>query len=1045
AEEEIDRDRTVDLLVRAGYARVPVVEDPGTFAVRGGVLDIFPPLYRYPVRIELFGDLVDTMRSFDPQTQRTLRDLKELYIHPVRETVRTRGADPRARILAAADAARHPSAQTRRVIEAIDAGEEFVGIETLTPAFHARMAAVAEYLPAPDRSRWIAVDPEGIARAATDELEIAATRYDERIADHRLAFPPGDFYVDADAIRAQLSAPVRRIEVRPMEYADADLPGVRIAVDDHARLRAELDKARRQKADELMAPLVTALRQWRADGWRVAIACDSARRRDQLVGLLTEYGVTVDRRDDAAIDFDALEAGGPPALVAGQLSRGFALPADRIALVTDDDIFGERRRPSPEQRAAARRARDALTGGVSDFSELTPGDLLVHQLHGVGRYRGLAQLPIGGTPIDFVHIEYVGGTLYLPVYRLNEVQRYVGVEGHKPRMDKLGGQTWEKTRKKVSREVRALAEELLQLYAQRQALEGHAFGPRDAMFDEFEATFEFEETPDQQKAIDDVLADMEAPRPMDRLVCGDVGYGKTEVAVRAALKAVLGGKQVAVLAPTTVLVEQHFLSFGRRFAGWPVRLARLSRFTPRKQQTEVVRGLADGSIDVVIGTHRLLSADVRFKDLGLIVIDEEQRFGVAHKERLRKLKTLVDTLTLTATPIPRTLHMAMVGLREISIIATPPADRRSIRTFVARPDDGVLREGIRRELARGGQVFFVCHRIGEKRGTRQRSLAEWAAHLRQLVPEARIATAHGQMDADSLERVMVAFVDHQYDILVCTTIIENGIDIPRANTMFIDRADAFGLSQLYQLRGRIGRSNRRAFCYLLVPPADKLTADAKRRLAALQRFSELGAGFHIASHDLEIRGAGDLLGAKQSGMISQVGFDQYTAILDEAVAELRGEPIARPRDPELNVEVPGWIPDDYVPDTGQRLDLYKRLSTAEDEDEIAALLDEIADRYGALPNEVRRLGELMVVKGLARRLRAVSVDLSAARLSLALADDTPLPADRVAALVGARGSAWRLTPDMRLQRELRGPERDDPIGVARAALLDLVAYGTQSR
>ena len=1043
-DQDIDRDAVIDLLVRAGYARAPIVEDPGTFAVRGGVLDIFPPLYAYPARIELFGDAVETMRSFDPATQRTMRDVAELFLHPVRETVRTRGADPRARILEAADAAAHPSAQTRRILESVDAGEEFVGIETLTPAFHRAMAPVLDYLPA--GARWLILDPDAVRQAACDLDELAAARYRERIDDHRLAFEPREFYVAPDELDTALAALPRRVEARAVEVVGDGLPGLRLDVDSNQAIRGELERARRQQADELMRPLVDAIERWRGDGWRVAIAGDSGRRREQLIGLLADYGIHCERRFDAALDFAAIPAGAPPTIFGGRLSHGFSMPSQRIALLTEDDIFGERQRSTARQRAAARRAREALLGGVSDFGELEAGNLLVHELHGVGRYQGLAKLPIHGTPIDFLHLQYEGGALYLPVYRLNEVQRYVGVEGQMPRLDRLGGQTWEKTRKKVSRQVKALAEELLQLYAQRQALAGFAFPEGDAIYSEFEATFEFEETPDQQKAIDDVIHDMEKPRPMDRLVCGDVGYGKTEVALRAALKAVLGNKQVAVLAPTTVLVEQHFLNFSRRYAGWPVKVARLSRFQPRREQLDVIERLHNGTLDVVIGTHRLLSKDVRFKDLGLIVIDEEQRFGVTHKERLRKLKTLCDTLTLTATPIPRTLHMAMIGLREISIIATPPADRRSIRTFVSRTDSTVLREALRRELSRGGQVFFVCHRIGEKKSSRQRSMREWCEHLQALVPDARIAMGHGQMDAAELENVMIGFVDHQYDILVSTTIIENGLDIPRANTMFVDRADSFGLAQLYQLRGRIGRSSRRAFCYLLIPPAETLSVDAKRRLEALQRFSELGAGFNIASHDLEIRGAGDLLGAKQSGMISQVGFEQYTAILEEAVAELRGEPIDRPRDPELNVEVPGYIPDDYVPDTGQRLALYKRLATTRgDEDEVSLILDEIRDRYGPPPDEVRLLAELMVLKVYGRRLRAVSLDLTSARLSLALAEDTPLPAEAVTDLVAARHSPWRLTPDMRLQRDFRGREREQPVAAARDCLLELLGYATQSR
>ena len=1042
---EIDRDDTAATLLRAGYTRVPVVEDPGTFAVRGGVIDVFPPLYKYPARIELFGDEVDSIRMFDPQSQRTLRELDELTVHPVRETIPTTGGDPRTRILEVADLAAHPSAATRRVLEQISQGNEFVGIDTLAPAFHARMDPVWSYLP-PGAAHLI-VDPDAIARAITDELDIAAARYRDRVDDHRLAFPPDDHYVSAEDIATALAAAAHRVEVRGIEMYSEDggdaVQALRFSVDDNRGLRDALEHARRQHADELIRPLVDAIGRWRADGWRVGICVESATRTEQLAALLAEYGCPAARAQGERPRPEDIEPGGPPTLFRGSLSAGFALPADRIALVTDDEIFGERRRTSARQRDAAKRARAALLGGVGDFSQLGVGDYLVHTLHGVGLYKGLAKLPLKGTPIDFLHLEYVGGTLYLPVYRLNEVQRYVGAEGHKPRLDKLGGVTWDKARNQVSQHVRALAEELLQLYAQREALPGHAFPQPDAMFREFEATFEFEETPDQQRAIDQVMADMESTDPMDRLVCGDVGYGKTEVALRAILKAALGGKQAAMLAPTTVLVEQHFRTMTDRFSGWPINIAKLSRFQSRAKQVETIKGLADGSIDAVVATHRLLSKDVRFKDLGLLVVDEEQRFGVTHKERLKKLRTQVDVLTLTATPIPRTLHLAMTGLRDLSIIATPPADRRSIRTFISRDDDGVLREGIRRELARGGQIFFVAPRIGSGSKSRERSLGEWADHLARLVPEARVAVAHGQMNSDALERIMIAFVAGKHDILISTTIIENGLDIPRANTMFVTRADRFGLSQLYQLRGRIGRSKQRAFCYLLVPPPEKLTDDARRRLETLQRFTDLGAGFQIASHDLEIRGAGELLGAKQSGSIAAVGFDTYTSMLEEAVAELRGQAITHDADPELNVDVPGFIPDDYVPDTGQRLDLYKRLSGAADEDEVREMLDEINDRYGALPLEVVLLGDLMVLKTLVRPLRAQSLDLTSSQLTLALSMDTPLGPAKVVELVNKAGSRYRLTPDMRLAYTFAAdPGGESPIARARECLLELLACAT---
>ncbi len=1042
-EQELDRDQLIGLLQRAGYGRTPVVEDPGTFAVRGGVVDVFPALYRLPVRIDLFGDLVESIRFYDPRTQRTLRDLHELYLHPVRETVRTAGAQLRARVLAAADAADHPSTKTRVLLEQLEAGEDFFGVESLAPAFHARMAPFADYLP--DDAHWFVVDPDGVRRSVAAELEDARERFETRRADHRIALPPEDHYLSEDEYAAMLARAPAVVEARALELHGGDdpLPTVRFATLPNRELAAALARARAEKADELLRPLVAALHEARDDGERVALVCSSLAGVDRLRGLLAGYNVATTQAA-AAADLWKLPPGGPPAFLVGQLVEGFHDAEDALRVVAEEEIFGPRSHRRGAQTTDPKRSvARAFGGDGSDFSDLKPGDYVVHSINGVGLYKGLTKLPLRGTPVDFLHLEYEGGALYLPVYRLNEVSRFTGADGHKPKLDRLGGVTWEKTRRKVSAEVKKMAEELLQLYAQRQALPGHAFPEPDAVFREFEATFPFDETPDQLKAINEVLDDMQQPRPMDRLVCGDVGYGKTEVALRAALLAVLGGKQVAVLAPTTVLVEQHANNFAARFAGWPVKTAALSRFTSRADQIQIVKDLAEGRLDVVVGTHRLLSSDVRFKELGLLVIDEEQRFGVAHKEKLKKLRTQIDVITLSATPIPRSLNLALMGAREMSIIATPPADRLAIRTFVSRADDDIIKEGLKRELARGGQAFFVCHLIGETKASHargQRSLSEWAAHLQKLVPEVRVAVGHGQMDPEQLERVMVDFVDHKTDVLVCTTIIESGLDISRANTMFVDHAEHFGLAQLYQLRGRIGRSRERAYCYLMVPPLEALTGEAKARLATLQRFTELGAGFMIASHDLEIRGAGDLLGASQSGHIAAVGFDTYTRILEEAVAELKGQPIHAERDPELNVDLPGYIPDDYVPDTGQRLDLYKRLSGAGGEDDVNALLEEMKDRYGDPPDEVKLLGELMLVKAHGRKLGAVTIDLTADKLVLALdSGTTPLKPEKVLALINKRNSPYRLTPDMRLSRAFVDGEKADRVRAAKRTLLELIA------
>jgi transcription-repair coupling factor (superfamily II helicase) len=615
----------------------------------------------------------------------------------------------------------------------------------------------------------------------------------------------------------------------------------------------------------------------------------------------------------------------------------------------------------------------------------------------------------------------------VPVYRIGAVHRYLGGEAGEVKLDKLGRATWQEKRRRVSAEAKKIAEELMQLYAQRAALAGHAFPPPDAVFSAFEETFPFEETPDQAKAIETVLADMQNGVPMDRLICGDVGYGKTEVALRASLLAVLGGKQVAVLAPTTVLAEQHFVTFSDRFADFPVRVAVLSRFRNKTEQQKTVAALAEGKIDVVVGTHRVLSRDVRFRDLGLMVVDEEQRFGVGHKERLKELRTQVDVLTLTATPIPRTLQMAMGGLREISIIATPPADRLAIRTFVCRFDRPLLGDAIKRELDRGGQLFVVHNRVED--------IGELAKRIAEISPEGtRIAIGHGQMPEGELEKVMVDFVDGRYDVLVCTTIIESGLDIPRANTMIVNHADRFGLAQLYQLRGRIGRSRDRAFCYLVVPEETKMTPEAKQRLAVLQRFTELGAGFQVATHDLEIRGAGELLGERQHGAVAAVGFEAYARILEEAVAELKGEPIKPEHDPEINVDVPAFIPDDYVPDTGQRLEFYRRLAQARDEDDVRATLIELADRYGPLPDEATLLGEVMIDKTIVRAFGALAYELGPTRIVLSFPADAGLDPAKVTKLVSTRGSRFKLTPDMRLAYTFDDREKLDRMPAARKRL-----------
>jgi transcription-repair coupling factor (superfamily II helicase) len=1029
ARSTLDREALIKDLARAGYGRAQVVEDPGTFALRGAVIDVFPPVYKHPVRIELFGDEVESLRLYDAATQRTLRPIDKVELHPVRETVVTAGADTRSRLLAAADQAAYPSSKTRYLLEQIERGEDFFGSEALAPIFHDRLGSFFDYL-AP-QTRVVVEDPTAILEEARRSFSRVRESALHRRAEHRLALDAEEFLLDEEQARLALAA-WPRLEMRAVEITPSSAdqvpaaPRVRLTAEPNTSLRAELLHERGD--EDLGHALCERIRLWQAGGYCVCLVAPSRAHADRLAGVLQAFGLAPeaprDHSEGGAQHLLTRSAARPCLeILVGPLTRGFRLPDARLALVAEEEIFGAR---------AHRAAPAASAPGFGDLAEIAEGDLVVHDEQGVGRYRGLKKLTLRGVAHDFLHLEYDGGGLYVPVYRIGVVHRFLG--GTTVPLDKLGGFTWQEKRRRVSAEARKLAENLLQLYAQRQALPGHAFPPPDVIFREFEETFPFEETADQDKAIAAVLADMQGEAPMDRLVCGDVGYGKTEVALRASLLAALGGRQVAVLAPTTVLVEQHAVTFAERLRDFPVRVASLSRFRSKREQRDTIAALAAGKLDIVIGTHRLLSRDVHFRNLGLLIIDEEQRFGVTHKERLKEMRSQVDVLTLTATPIPRTLQMAMSGLREISIIATPPADRLAIRTFVCGYDPELLREAIAKELGRGGQVFFVHNRVED--------LPKWTREVCVLAPGARVGMAHGQMPEAKLERVMIDFVDGRYDILCCTTIIESGLDIPRANTMIVNHADHYGLAQLYQLRGRIGRAKERAFCYLVIASEGALSAQARQRLAVLQRFTELGAGFQVATHDLEIRGAGEILGDRQSGLLAAVGFDTYTHILEEAVAELRGQPIRGEFDPEIAVDVPAFLPDDYIPDTGQRLDFYRRLAQGRDQGEVRETLAELEDRYGPLPDEARLLGEVMTDKTLVRRTGARAYELTAGRMVLSAGVDAPLDPAKVMRLVQRKDSRWKLSPDMRLSYAFDDEEKRDHLAAARKRLQEVVACVT---
>jgi transcription-repair coupling factor (superfamily II helicase) len=1023
--DEIVRDELVARLVSAGYARTPLVEDPGTLAVRGALVDVWPPTSREPLRIELFGDLVMSIRAFDPDEQRTRgEDRGEAWLSPVREA--RLGPDElaraRERVQALCDEVDYPSSKTRALLAEVAAGRVLFSGEGFLPAY-TELGPLDDYLE-PDVV-VVLVDPPSLTRALRDELGRAVADHADKQGSPRFSLER--FYLSEAEIAERLGAraclalfdvgvagEVERASMESFERCPEDAPS--LATFDQAELVRAITSAQKERGKgSALDPLLARLDGLLAEGYRVVLTARAATQVERLVSLLRHRGAKVrartveERRPLARL---LPERGGEVLVVVGALARGLIAPAERLCLVTEEEVFGTR-----AHRKAARaekQSKKSAKAFLEDLRGLSVGDFVVHVEHGIGRYLGLVHREVGGATVDLLAVEYHGGDkLYLPVYRLNQIQKYAGGDAA-PKIDRLGGQTFAKTKERVRKGVRQMADELLRLYAVRAAAVGEATPPIDDDYRAFEATFPFDETPDQARAIAEVGSDLEAPRPMDRLVCGDVGFGKTEVAIRAAYRVAASGRQVAVLCPTTVLAQQHFLSFQARTSGTALVVRALSRFQSKSEQDAVVRDLKAGKIDIVVGTHRLLSKDVHFSRLGLLVVDEEQRFGVGHKERIKALRHDVDVLTLSATPIPRTLQMAVSGLRDMSLITTPPVDRRAIRTLVVRWDEAVVRDAVTRELDRGGQVFFVYNRVD--------GLYERAGRLAALVPRARIGVVHGQLGEAELEKTMLAFVSGELDVLCATAIVESGLDIPRANTMLIDRADLFGLSQLYQLRGRVGRSRERAYCYLVVPPPNAMTDEARARIEALERHTELGSGFQIASLDLELRGAGDLLGAEQSGSVGAVGFELFCQMLEEAVHELRGEAVVHEVDPELSYDVEALLPEDYVADVGVRLSLYKRLASAEGEAEVAELGEEMEDRFGEAPPAARAFVHLMRQKTELRRLRVLGCEASKKLVTLHLRQDTPLDTAKVLKLVSQKGSAYRLTPDLRLSRRAREGE-----------------------
>ncbi len=1003
--EELDRDRLAAKLAAGGYLRAAIVEEPGDYSVRGGIVDIFSPLYADPLRIEFFGDRVESLRFFSAADQRRLKPVTEAVLLPAREAV----LDPQQltqithRVRLRAAETNLPPAALRRIVAQLGNQEVVPGIESLLPLIYPRLDFFGDYLPGP--ARVVIIDPDRVEQAAGEFAEQAAANMEACLAGGRLCAPPESLYQTWDQVRGLFSArrPVsfRQLDVRSAEGESAAPrpPAVRVAVQNNQELTSALRRPR--GAEELLEPLAAWVRSQRAEGRVVLITCQAKTQAQRLAALLVPYGLRVIPAEGFP---DTGAAPGAVVLCLGRLSAGFVWPAEGLAVLSEGEIFGIRRlrRAKP-----AAQVRSRLLG----LQDLRQGDLIVHDEHGIGQYEGLQKLTVERVRNEFLVILYHGGDkLYLPVDRMGIVQKYMGAEGVRPPLDRLGGKSWERVKARVKRSAEKIAGELLRLYAQRRMAAGTAFDAADGTFHDFEAGFAYDETPDQIKAIEEVLADMRQPTPMDRLVCGDVGYGKTEVALRAAFLAVSHGRQVAVLVPTTILAEQHGATFRSRFQRYPVNIACLSRFRSRSEQAAILEGLRSGTIDIVVGTHRLLQKDVAFKNLGLLVLDEEQRFGVRHKERLKSLRASVDVLALTATPIPRTLHLSLAGIRDISLIQTPPEYRKAIITYICEFDRVVIAEAVRRELKRGGQVFFVHNRIED--------IHEMAETVRELVPEVRLDVAHGRMAEEELEGVMLRFIHREIDLLVCTTIIESGLDIATANTMIVNRADCFGLAQMYQLRGRVGRSEEQAYAYLLIPDESGLSADARKRLKVLMEHSDLGAGFQIAMNDLEIRGGGTILGASQSGHIAAVGYDMFLKLMEDAMAELKGEPVHQPLDPEVNIPVSAFFPEGYIPDIDQRMLLYRRLARAEELQEIADLRNEITDRFGPPPAEASHLLFKIMLKVLARKAGVSRIDLKEQRLVIGFSPDHQDNPSGLVGMITADPGRFELTPDHLLKVRL---------------------------
>jgi transcription-repair coupling factor (superfamily II helicase) len=1019
AGEQLERQAFIDSLSAAGYLRVPQVEEHGEYAVRGSLLDVFPMGYGRPLRIDFFADDVESIRHFDTESQLSDDQLDSVRVLPAREVPLD---DEDVRYFRRRYRERFEGRPAgSRVYREVSDGIAHGGIEYYLPLFFESTANLVDYLPA-NVAVMVPADLESVLEQDWREI---GERYElcRLDAERPILSPEETFFAPTDVLQ-------RLQDLRRLNWSSRTLD----EREDTLNVPTRLPPAMRIEAryEDAAAPLTQFLESFRG---RVLFTADSAGRRETVYELLKARGADIVRFEDWA-GFRASDAS--IGVAVAPLEDGILLPDDGLALISEHQLFGEK----PRQRNRRRRAERDPETIIRQLNDLEPGSPVVHAEYGIGRYLGLVTLEAGGIEAEFLHLEYADGDkLYVPVHALDLISRYTGASPENAPLHRLGSDQWAKARKRAIARIRDVAAELLDVYARRAARPGHRFRWPEADYRAFEDGFPFELTDDQARTIDEVLADLESGQPMDRVVCGDVGFGKTEVALRASFAAVQGGKQVAILVPTTLLAQQHGQTFRDRFADWPVRIEVLSRFSTAKQAKGIVEGLRSGQVDIVIGTHRLLQHTRDFHDVGLVIIDEEHRFGVRHKEAIKSLRSEIDVLTLTATPIPRTLNMSLGGLRELSLITTPPAERLSVRTFVSEWNDVLIREACLREIKRGGQVYFIHNRVEDIGAVEER--------LGALVPEADIRIGHGQMPERELEQVMLDFYHRRFNVLLCTTIVESGIDVPTANTIVINRADRFGLAQLHQLRGRVGRSHHRAYAYLVTPPRAAMTADAVKRLEAIDSLEDLGAGFTLATHDLEIRGAGELLGETQSGQIQEIGFSLYTELLGRAVEALKRGEVADLDKPlnagvEINLHVPALLPEDYVPDVHLRLILYKRVANAESPEALRELQVELIDRFGLLPQAAKNYLRLAALKQHAIALGIEKIDAADNGGYILFAEETKTDPLALVGLVQKEGSIYRLSGAHRLQFRLDLSDIDERFAHVERLLDTLAGKSVQS-